>query len=1092
MKIATEQNLKSFTLHQKLLGIVEKSSTVAERLGDKFASNPENCDSDFADSRITNWCQMVAGGNIEKLKKRLAWDNLDLEQIRDVLGASYIENQLPAWAEILKVALEASKLDTRNNFLDPQESLPFEEIFLSFIHVARQKLKTEAGSAYYLLSIDAHAHLERHLLCLLSRLCARVMALEFQIFRTYEQPNLIGRLAQLENSHSTTCYNKFVDKMLSGGLLDFFQKYSVLARLVGTTVDFWVTNSCEFIQRLKSDWQEIQKTFGGDLKLGVVKIETGLSDFHNRGRSVLALEFASGLKLIYKPKDLGLEVAFFELVSWLNDRATLPRLKQMQVINRSNYGWVEYIEHLPLEDSAAAVRYYQRAGMLLCLLYLLSGSDFHCENIIACGEYPVAIDLEMLMSAVIRERDLDENTGVSAALEQFEYSVLGTSLLPRWEFGSEGVAYDVSGFGGAGGQKTHHRKRVWKNINTDGMVLGYEYAETGVCANIPLLNGCKLSLNDYQEELVNGFRSTYLFFMEHKEMLLAADSSIAGLADCRVRALFRPSHIYSSLLQQTLQPKYLQYGVDRDIALDLLSKAFIDREDKPNVWQVIEAEKQAIRDLDIPLFTARSGGDVLLVNESQGIDRYYREPSYSLVTNRLRQLNEENLEQQISLIHCSLYASVANQAEGRSVKQPAPDLATISPIAADNLVRQAVSIAREMQKRAVRAKDGSVWWMGMEYIPNAGQLQPRSLGYDLYDGSAGVALFMAALAKVTGNKEFRDLALSALQPTRNLCQSSSLSSKDKLIRQLGIGAGKGLGSIIYTLVRCSQFLDEPTLLESARKFVSLLTPSNIKSDRTFDLVSGSAGLMLGLLTFYDATQDDRALELAKVCADHLIDNRVTSNTGFLTWATVQDKLLTGIAHGAAGIAYALLRLSAEVADPVFKQAAKSAIAYEGTMFSPQAQNWLDLRSDWANAQPSDRQAFGMSWCNGAPGIGLARLGGLSMLDSEVIRQEIEVALKTTQKIGLHDIDRVCCGNLGYTEVFLVAGSRLKRAELIELAQKQAAYLVNRAEKTGCFQLFPGNFQGIYNPGFFQGTAGIGYQFLRLAYPELLPSVLLWQ
>ena len=897
----------------------------------------------------------------------------------------------------------------------------------------------------------------------------------------------MGRLAQLENSHSTTYYNKFVSKMLSGGLLYFFQKYSVLARLVGTTVDFWVTNSCEFIQRLETDWQEIQKAFQSDLELGqVVEVKTGLSDFHQQGKSVLALEFASGLKLIYKPKDLGLEVAFFKLVSWLNDRATLPQLKQMQVLNRSNYGWVEYIEHIPLEDSAAAVRYYQRAGMLLCLLYLFSGSDFHCENIIACGEYPVAIDLEMLMSAKIRQREsIDENTdALSTALEQFEHSVLGTSLLPRWEFGADGIAYDVSGFGGAGGQKTHHRQQVWQNINTDSMALGYEYAKTGFCSNIPLLDGSKLSPNDYQKELVDGFRSTYQLFMKHTEMLLAADSPIVGLTDCRVRALFRPSHIYSSLLQQTLQPKYLQSGVDRDIALDLLGKAFIDYKDKPNVWQVIEAEKQAMRDLDIPLFTARSSRDVLLVNESQIIDRYYQEPSYDWVTNRLRQLNERDLEQQISLIHCSLYASVANKAEGRSTKQPTPDLATISPLAAEKLVQQAVSIAQEMQKRAVRAKDGSVWWIGMEFVPDAGQLQPRSLGYDLYDGSAGVAFFMAALAKVTGNEEFRDLALSALQPTRNLCQSSSLSSKDKLIRQLGIGAGKGVGSIIYTLVRCSQFLDEPILLESARKFVSLLTPSNIKSDRTFDLVSGSAGLMLGLLTFYDATQDSQALELAKACGSHLIDNRVTSNTGLLTWATIGDKLLTGIAHGAAGIVYALLRLSAVVPDLALKQAASEAIAYERTMFSPQVQNWLDLRSD--------RQAFGKNWCNGAPGIGLARLGGLSALDTEVIRQDIKLALQTTQKIGIHNIDHLCCGNFGYAEVFLVAGSQLKRNELIEIAQKQAAYLVDRAEKTGCFQIFPGNFQSIYNPGFFQGTAGIGYQFLRLAYPELLPSVLLWQ
>jgi lantibiotic modifying enzyme len=33
---------------------------------------------------------------------------------------------------------------------------------------------------------------------------------------------------------------------------------------------------------------------------------------------------------------------------------------------------------------------------------------------------------------------------------------------------------------------------------------------------------------------------------------------------------------------------------------------------------------------------------------------------------------------------------------------------------------------------------------------------------------------------------------------------------------------------------------------------------------------------------------------------------------------------------------------------------------------------------------------------------------------------------------------------------------------------------------------------VYNPGLFQGMAGIGYQLLRLACPDELPSLLLWE
>ena len=194
--------------------------------------------------------------------------------------------------------------------------------------------------------------------------------------------------------------------------------------------------------------------------------------------------------------------------------------------------------------------------------------------------------------------------------------------------------------------------------------------------------------------------------------------------------------------------------------------------------------------------------------------------------------------------------------------------------------------------------------------------------------------------------------------------------------------------------------------------------------------------------------------------------------------------MTGFSHGAAGIAYALLRLYGVTQDTIFLAAAEEAIAYERSVFSPVAQNWPDLRGD--------KPSFIANWCHGAPGIALARLGSLGILDNEEIRQEIDIALHTTQKFALQDIDHLCCGNFGRMDVLLVAARQLQRPELLEIVQKQAAWVVTRAEKAGSYQLFSSLLRGTYNPGFFQGTAGIGYELLRLAYPNLIPSALLWE
>jgi lantibiotic modifying enzyme len=255
------------------------------------------------------------------------------------------------------------------------------------------------------------------------------------------------------------------------------------------------------------------------------------------------------------------------------------------------------------------------------------------------------------------------------------------------------------------------------------------------------------------------------------------------------------------------------------------------------------------------------------------------------------------------------------------------------------------------------------------------------------------------------------------------------------------------------------------------------------------VMSGTAGAILGLLTLHKATTDPVILAQATAWGKHLLNTRVTTNVGFRAWATPEGKLLTGFANGAAGIAHALLQLYAATQDFAFLSAAEEAIAYEQSVFCPVASNEPDSSPvAMGNSKPS----YISDWCHGAPGIALARLGGLSILDTDEIRRELEIALQTMQQSGLQSLDNLCCGNFSNIEVMLVAAQQLSRPELLEIAQKQATWVLNRAEQASSFQLLANLPAEVYSPGFFQGTAGIGYELLRLTYPNILPSVLLWQ
>jgi type 2 lantibiotic biosynthesis protein LanM len=1092
---------------QDLLDIVAAASTLDERLDKGFFPDVAKGNEEIVNARLDTWCRAIAKGDWEQFHRRLAWDGRTEEMVRRVLDVVRMPQDapLPTWANTLSEALSLSASasveetaasqedENRLPFSDAKEHLPFEELLIPFVLLAWRRCATQSGEAYHLLCQKAHNTLLRGLLQTLTSYAAQPLHLEFSIERSLAQSPLDRLLTQVEDDNERTRYQQFVDRMLQGGLVAFFREYTVLSRLLATVTDLWVEATVEFLQRLSSDYSDIQQVFGGDAELGqVTSVQPSLSDVHHGRRSVIALTFASGSKLVYKPKDLGTELAYHRLLAWCNELGMPLPFKVLKVINRFTHGWVEFVEHEPCKEHTGAQRYYRRAGMLLCLVYALEGTDCHRENLIASGEHPVLVDMETLMHH--RPRLEDQKEGALAqvlAYEQMMHSVLRTGLLPNWQVLNDArSAYDVSGLGGWE-QELQVQASQWLHVNTDRMELKYRTVKKGVQANKPPLDGLPLRLEEHAEDVLAGFRQMYRFLLERREVLLAPESPLHELAHQQVRFVYRATHIYFSIARKLLDPTYLRQGVERSIQLELLGRAVLPLEgplrekgEQSRWWPVFADERQAMEQGDIPFFTARASSDVLILASGQEIASCFEEPSFDLALAQLKALGNEDLERQVAFIQGSLYAHVARDLAHVSVLGGAKmdaGLDTTGMPTAEKLVAQAVAVARQIAERAIRAGDGSAAWIAPQYLVQAERFQLQPIDYGLYGGTCGVALFLAAVEKVTGGAGYHELALGAVQPLRQALRDYG----ERTARDMGIGGASGLGSVVYILTRVSQFLDEPPLLEDALHAARLITAEHIANDKALDIIAGAAGAILGLLTIYDVFHDQAVLERAVTCGQHLLRSRTESEAGYRAWPTIEKKLLTGFSHGAAGIVYALLRLYAATRDADWLAAAKEGIAYEGSVFVPQAGNWPDLR---AAQQP----AFSTSWCHGAPGIALGRIGGLAMLDSDDVRRDIEIAVQTTQAFDVQGVDHLCCGSLGRVDVLLVAAGPLARPELAEVASQWAWRIVTRAENTGTFALHPLLPRGVYSPGFFQGTAGIGYELLRIAHPDALPSVLLWE
>ena len=1086
--------------------LVANASFLWERLApEQFSINDHSSHSAEIERRCDRWRQVVGQDNWDTLHKRLHWDGLDFNTVRQYLGVVQWnpDQPLPEWAntlqQIMQVAMDYCPTSETVFPTDSNNPLPFEEVLLPVIQAVRQQLLTRLGVTYLteedsilsVISLSAYLDLERSLLRRLSMLSVKTLEFEFSQVRPFGQSllSLIG--IEDETEHSRTYYNQFTNQLLQDGLLSFFQKYPVLARFIATASLFWIEATAELIQRLVTDQQDIQKKFAeakGYTFLGkVTKISTSLSDPHHQGRTVAVLAFESGLKLVYKPKSLALEVVYNQLLEWCNQNSQLLDFKVIRVLDRNTYGWVEFVEHESCTDEAAAQRFYQRAGMLLCLLYTLRGTDCHDENLIASGEHLVLIDTETLLH---HDANLIENSPIFREMETdagsaFWDSVLRTGLLPHWDFSADHrVAYDISGLGSTEAQLSPQRAQAWQAINTDNMHLQYITFDLPIKNNVPRLNGIALSPNAYQAQITAGFEQMYRFLIENQATLLSPVGPLAALQEQRVRFVFRPTRVYFSILERTWAPDYLKYGVDFSIEIDHLSRAFLVAQDKPIAWPLLRAEIQAMEQLDIPFFAASVTSEALVLDKIQDIPHFFKQPSYQQMQNQILRADEAILSQQIAIIQGAFYARVAKT----SPEQYQPWQAkSLTPLTSEELLEEAKAIATELAARAIQEPNGSLNWVGMGFVPGAGRFQLQVLGDNLYDGRCGIALFFAALYRITQEAQFQKLALDALHALRRQIQIPDVEFQKRFARLAGIGGTSGLGSLIYALVNISQFLDKTDLLVDAHSLAEFITPELIESDQDLDIIAGAAGALLSLLSLYRITHDATVLEKAVACGQHLLNQQVSYEKAPKAWLSFAERPLTGFSHGAAGIAYALMQLYSVTHKSEFLEAAQQGLEYERNLFSEMHGNWPDLRG----ADPHKEPIFPVQWCYGASGIGLGRLGILGILKTPEIQREIEIALQTTQNYGLNKIDHLCCGNLGRAETLLVGAQRLGDRKLYDVALQQVTNVIHRAKHTGSYQLFPNLPGSVFNPGFFQGVSGIGYSLLRFAYPEL-PSILMWE
>ncbi len=900
----------------------------------------------------------------------------------------------------------------------------------------------------------------------LGSIANRTMALELNVARL--QDVLVGNTPEER-------FQSFVERLAQRDIaLGLLHEYPVLARLLSNCLSNWVKSSLEFLSRLTADWEAMCRLLSPDRDPGeLAQVDGTMGDPHRRGRAVMTAKFTSGFQVVYKPRPLAVDVHFQDLLTWLNALGASPPFRILKIIDRGSYGWEEFVQSEGCTCPSEIRNFYERQGAFLALLYALEATDFHFENLIAAGEHPVLLDLEALFHP--RVGGLDLAVIDDPASSMINYSVLRVGLLPERVWGNTEIpGIDISGLGSSEGQITPYKVPYWEGKGTDELQLRRSRMPMRSNLNRPKLNGREADLLAQDEAIVEGFTRMYRLLLKHRVDLLAEAGPLAPFGEDEIRAVVRPTMLYDTLLQESFHPDMLRDSLDRDRLYDRLW-AWV--KDCPPLAKVIPAEREDLWNTDIPLFTTRPDSRTLWTSSRKPIPDFFDASGMEIVRKRLLAMNEEDLSRQLWLIRASLATLGSHERQG---KAPGYDLIEPNTVVDhEQLLRAAQAVGDRLGELALRGSQ-CLSWIGLT-LDDRDQWRLTPLETDLYDGLPGVILFLAYLDAVTGEGKYSELARQALVTFRRQIEQTRSSLK-------AIGGFTGWGGIIYTLTHLGTLWNEATLLREAEAVVELLPPL-IDQDNHFDIISGSAGCIAGLICLYKSTQSHSALSVAVKCGERLVSQAqaLDRGIGWIVPAT-GERPLTGFSHGAAGIAWALLKLAVASGEERYRKAASDAIAYERAFFSSEAGNWPDLRVSNDSVTESDKQKFMVSWCHGAPGIGLARLRSLEHLDDPFIRSEIETALQTTLRRGFGWNHCLCHGDLGNLELLLQA-SQIFGSRWRDHLDRVTSMIVHSMDRIGWLC---GNPMRLESPGLMTGLSGIGYELLRLAEPERTPAVLVLQ
>jgi lantibiotic modifying enzyme len=561
--------------------------------------------------------------------------------------------------------------------------------------------------------------------------------------------------------------------------------------------------------------------------------------------------------------------------------------------------------------------------------------------------------------------------------------------------------------------------------------------------NLPVVDGEPAYPQAFADEILAGFEACHAT-LRTPRWQRRREQTLQGWRDTPVRLLARPTMDYTALLARSLSPEPLRSTAARaalvESDLRYLGEARLDA-----IGDLVAAEHESLMATDIPRFEVLAGdgtgaGTVL-----------YQDPIHS-AAERWEALDDDDLVLQRAIVRERVSTDDASAMAERTTDRA-------------DLLAHASDIVGSLVRCAHTGRDPG--WVYAAMAPGLGAAMVHADREALYEGAAGTAVAVAEVGRLVAQPAWCEVAARVFDPLRR--------GEPPVSAQRGGGMARGIGGLIYALVRVSDATGDDALADLAIKVACERGPAIAEHDRLDEVLYGSAGLLLSLLALHRRRPDERVLAVADLAARKIMRRAHRTSNG-AWWGESLEAALPHVSHGTAGIALALARWSALRHNAEAADLARAAMSFDDTFWTPDDHGWRDARLD--GTLQASRTSW--AWCNGRAGAVLARVAVAEALgESGDDHLLLDACGAPPADVLMNVSPGMCCGTPGAVDALLAVSGRAP-GDVEQLARGAIERLATSSPRSHYWTL---------SGSLFTGCAGLAFALARAAQPDAVEALL---